>query len=128
MVCRACFKEFNTNSGVPQGAVLSHTLFLLFINDLFSSTCNPVHAYADDSTLHASESFKSAPSDEDRAESWLRISQAISEDLVKLSQWARIIWLNLIPPKRSYFQFPVPAPLPIFMLSLALTLSIYLTV
>jgi len=41
------------NSGVPQGSVLAPTLFLIFINDLLSLTGNPIHTYADDSTLHS---------------------------------------------------------------------------
>src|ERR1044072_9277086 len=53
---------FSVNCGVPQGSVLSSTVFLLFINDLLNCTSNSVHSYADDSTLHSSTHFKSAPS------------------------------------------------------------------
>ncbi len=44
------------NSSVPQGSVLSPTLFLLFTNLLYSANC-PIHSYADDITLHYSMSF-----------------------------------------------------------------------
>ena len=53
---------FPINSCVPQGSILSPTLFLLFVNDLLSSTNNQMHSYVDDSTLHSSMSFPSAPS------------------------------------------------------------------
>ncbi len=48
-------------SGVPQGSVLSATLFLLFINDLLSLTTCPIHSCADDTTLHYSMSFERLP-------------------------------------------------------------------
>ncbi len=55
-------KPKSMNSGIPQGSVLSPTLFLLFIIDLLSITECPIHSYADDSTLHYSITFKSRPS------------------------------------------------------------------
>lgn len=38
----------DTNAGVPQGSVLSPTLFLLHVNDMLS--IDDIHCYADDST------------------------------------------------------------------------------
>ncbi|XP_059053792.1 uncharacterized protein LOC131848053 [Achroia grisella] len=44
----SCSDSMDINAGVPQGSVLSPTLFLLHINDLLT-TVN-IHCYADDST------------------------------------------------------------------------------
>lgn len=46
--------KYTINAGVPQGSMLSPTLFLMFIDNLLKITINPIHSFADDSTLHAS--------------------------------------------------------------------------
>ena len=78
--------EFHTNSGVPQGSVLSPTLFLLYINDLLKSTANPIHSFADDSTLHATHCYSSQNSDVRRVERNSVVS-SMNEDLYVIMKW-----------------------------------------
>lgn len=54
--------SFRINCDVPQGSVLSSTLFHLFINDLLWNTLNSIHLYSDDPTLYSSSYLKYCPS------------------------------------------------------------------
>ena len=84
---RSTFKPIN--SGVPQGSVLSPTLFLIFINDLLSVTSSPIHSYADDSTLHYSFHFERRPTQLQLSNAREAALERLASDLSRISNWGR---------------------------------------
>ena len=97
-----CSSPKPINSGVPQGSVLSPTLFLLFINDLLSLTNCPIHSYADDSTLHYSTSFNRQPNSQELEISRNDAAERLTSDLSIISDWGR---RNLVSFNASKTQF-----------------------
>ncbi len=82
-----CSSPKSINSGVPQGSVLSPTLFLLFINDLPNLTQCPIHSFADDSTLHFSTFFPRRPSSLQLEASRRDAIERLTSDLSLISDW-----------------------------------------
>ena len=46
-------QEYPVNAGVPEGSILGHILFLLYINDLSDDVICEIAIYADDATLYS---------------------------------------------------------------------------
>ncbi len=97
-----CSKPKSISSGVPEGCVLSPTLFLLFIDHLLSITECPIHSYTDDSTLHFSITFKSRPSQTELHNARLDATKRLASDLSIISDWDR---RNLVSFSASKAEF-----------------------
>ena len=97
-----CSSPKPINSGVPQGSVLSPTLFLLFINDLLNLTQCPIHSYADDSTLHFSTKFDRRPTQQELNNSRRDAIARLTSDLSLISEWGKA---NLVLFNASKTQF-----------------------
>ncbi len=91
-----CSTPITINSDIPQGSVLSPTLFLLFINDLLSCTHSYLHAYADDSTLHYSTTFNHRPTLQELNHSRLEAARRLTSDLTIITNWGRrnVVFFN----------------------------------
>ncbi|CAH2019809.1 unnamed protein product [Acanthoscelides obtectus] len=92
----------NVNAGVPQGSVLAPTLFLLHINDLLSCTINPIHSFADDSTLHAGIQSDKPISAAELEKRRLATTSSLTRDLEAITAWGRNNLVQFNASKTQY--------------------------
>ena len=81
-------------SGVPQGSVLGHILFLIYINDLEDDISSKVLKFADDTKV-----FRKVTNDTDK--------QSLQDDLDKLVKWSEK-WQILLNFGGRIVPFPDP--------------------
>ena len=78
-------------SGVPQGTVLGHTLFLIYINDIADDITSNIRLFADDCVFYRTINN---PTD----------NSALQEDLSKLEQWSNVWQMDFNVKKCAIMQ------------------------
>lgn len=92
-----CSDSLSVNAGVPQGCVLSPTLFLLHINDMLQ--ISGIHCYADDSTGDAYYTGRANISRENVIENRNRLVSEIETSLRRISDWGELNLFQFNPTK-----------------------------
>ncbi len=85
---RYCSKPPLINSSVPQGSILSRTVFLLIINELSITEC-PNHSYADDAILQCSIICNNRPTQIELHNAWFDATERSTSDLSVNFVWGK---------------------------------------
>ena len=76
-------QEYPVNAGVPQGSILGHALYLLYINDLADDVIYNIAIYGDDTTLYSKC--------DQASDLWqqLELASELESDLQDIVDWGR---------------------------------------
>ncbi|XP_013173125.1 PREDICTED: RNA-directed DNA polymerase from mobile element jockey-like, partial [Papilio xuthus] len=99
----ACSDPKPINAGVPQGCVLSPTLFLLHINDMLQ--ISNIHCYADDSTGDALYTARANVSRVTADENRIGLVSRLETLLGEVSDWGRQNLVEFNPKKTQVCAF-----------------------
>ncbi len=94
--------SFLLDYGVPQGSVLSPTVFLIFINDSLTLTFNNLISFTDDCTLLVSFGFEKYPTSRPRSNSQREMISFLETDLAPIHSWEMKSLVEFNPKKTQF--------------------------
>lgn len=104
-----CSESMPINAGVPQGSVLSPTLFIIHINDMLQ--ISGLHCYADDSTGDTLYSGRANASRTEVDENRSTLVSEVESSLELVSDWGIQNLVTFNPTKTQVCAFTAKKPL-----------------